>query len=126
MIDFTEFYGLDKHYIDNLIREMKIAGWEKQDQLCGRVEGQKYPTLSDDAYETMCKIFDDNIGTFRDAVCMAFLDYYYRDIINAGLWKGELEEYFGWQYPDWEDDLPFEAYYEHNDERMTRPAFLPY
>ena len=125
MSNFIKFYELDRN-LNYLIRNMKWNLWDNQDKVSYRDKAHKYPTLTSDAYDVITKAFDEEVEALRDDICMAFLDYYYRDIIDPGENRQMLEEYFGWEYPDWESNLPEEVYLEHNHERMTRPAFLSY
>jgi hypothetical protein len=129
--NFADFYQInDKNgrcrYIDNLVQHMLLELWDKQDKVCYHDKDHKYPVLAEDAYEVIAKAFDKSVNHLREHVCMAFLDYYYRDVIDPGENRKDLEEYFGLEYPDWEDDLPKEVYIKHNHKRMTRPAFLPF
>lgn len=131
MSNFVDFYQIndkDGHcrYMDNLVQHMLRELWDKQDKICYYDKDHKYPVLAEDAYDVIAEAFDESIHHLRWHVCMAFLDYYYRDIIDPGENRKDLEEYFGWNYPDWEEELPEEVYFERNHERMIRPAFLPY
>ena len=127
MKDFVKFYELDKPiHLQNLVRRIYRELWDKQNEICVRVEGYKHPVLTEDAYDIIAEIFDKENYQLRLHICMAFLDYFYRDIINPGDNRPELEDFFGWEYPDWDDDLPEEVYFKHNDEKMTRPAFIPF
>lgn len=127
MSDFVKFYELNESYIENLIRCIKEDIWVRQEEITYSDRSKsKYPILTEGAYDVIAKAFDENIYNLRYAVVMSIMDWLYRDIIDPGENRKELEEYFGWEYPDWENDLPKEVFFEHNHERMTRPAFLPY
>lgn len=124
--DFNKFYEINQRYLDNLTRSMRIDLWDRQDEICYHAKGYKYPVLTPDAYDIIEETFDKEIARLREDVCMAFLDSYYRDIIDPGEWREDLREHFGWDYDDWENDLADEVYFDHNHERMTRPSYLSY
>lgn len=130
MNGFTKFYEIETgekgSYIDNLVQRMQREIWDSQDDIVYHDDNHKYPVLAEDAYEIIEQIFNDEVHNLRHAIVMGFLDHIYRDIVDPGENRYALEHYFGWDYPDWANDLPNEVYFEHGDEKQTRPAFLPF
>lgn len=127
MSDFVKFYELNESYIKNLIRRIKEDIWVRQEEITYSDRSKsKYPILTEDAYDIIAEAFDKNVYNLRYAVVMSIMDWLYRDIIDPGENRYELEEYFGWKYPDWDNNLPQSVYFERDDEKQTRPAFLPF
>ena len=128
MKDFAQFYGiaadnsLTVDVINSIANIIMIDLFNKQELVCNHSETSKYPILSDDAYDVISTAFDDAVGDLKYEVIMGFLDMFYRNVINPGVHRAELESYFNQDYPDWEDDLTSNDYTNHK--RIIRAAHL--
>jgi hypothetical protein len=118
--DFAKFYGLDGYDMNSLILLARNEVYMRNDVT---TMGEHYPQLSPQAGDIIFDTVMDNFKNIAADITLAIMDELYRGIIDPGENREELETHFGWDYPDWEDDLGLDVYVEHNHPNMTRPAF---
>lgn len=119
LIDFVDFYdlGIDlDDVVSGMLRNLCFFG-------DGIVESSgAVPVLKGDAYERVVAEWDNATAILKDSVVMAVLDYFYRGIVDAGEYKEELKEHFGWDYPDWKAPIAKEEYVG-KGKITSRPAY---
>lgn len=120
VIDFVDFYDLSIDLDDVVGSVLRNLCFSKEGVL-DFPEGD-IPVLKDDAYERVAAEWDNVTAMLKDSVVMAVLDYYYRGIVDAGEYKEELKEHFGWEYPDWKAPIAKEEY-AGKGEITSRPAY---
>ena len=120
VIDFVDFYklGID---LDDVVGTVLRNLCFSDDGIVKFPEGD-VPVLKDDAYERVAAEWDNVTAMLKDEFVMAVLDYYYRGIVDAGEYKDELREHFGWEYPDWKAPIAREEY-AGKGEITSRPAY---
>lgn len=104
-MNFAEYYGIDcRDWVNDVRSEVAVDLFENQGEVVN--QGERYPVLKEGAYDFIYEKVVEAAGPLLDDIVYGILDSLYRDIIDAGPYKGVLEDWFEQEYIDWEEMYP--------------------
>ena len=110
-MNFAEYYKFGEgltlnNWINGLHDYVALKLFKNQDKVIGHNDGATYPKLKVGAYEYLFDVVQEAATPMFEDIVYGLLDSLYRDVINAGAYKEDLEEWFDQEYEDWEDMYP--------------------